>query len=326
MLEVLVDNRNGNVWDISEIVTNEKWKTSRIGKPAEFDFTLLKGGVNDDKKFHIANGNVIRVRKKQEGKWENVFYGYVFTIKDGKDEDVQIKAYDQTRYLMFNDTYVFKKAKANEIVKKIAKDFNLSTSTLTDTGYVIPTMVEDNKKLMDIICKALDLTLINSNRNYVFYDDFGKLTIQDVKDMLVLISIGDNSLLYDFSYEKSIDSETYNRIKIIKDNKKSGKRDVYILQDSKNIAKWGLLQLYQKVDEDKNEAQIKELGNQLIKLKNREEKSFKLEAIGDIRVRAGCYVPITISSLGINQPFLVNEATHSFDGNDHTMSIELQMV
>lgn len=101
---------------------------------------------------------------------------------------------------------------------------------------------------------------------------------------------------------------------------------MYILQDSKNIAKWGLLQLYQKVDEDKNEAQIKELGNQLIKLKNREEKSFKLEAIGDIRVRAGCYVPITISSLGINQPFLVNEATHSFDGNDHTMSIELQMV
>ena len=46
MLEILIDNRNGNVWDISEIVSEAKWKTSRIGKPGEFEFTLIKNGGN----------------------------------------------------------------------------------------------------------------------------------------------------------------------------------------------------------------------------------------------------------------------------------------
>lgn len=325
MLEILIDNRNGNVWDISEIVSEAKWKTSRVGKPGEFEFTLIKNGGNI-KDFKYENGNIVRVRYKHNGTWHNIFYGYVFEIEEGKNEDAKIKCYDQTRYLMFKDTYVFKNVTATDVVRRIANDFGLVTGKLANTGYRIPSMVEDNKKLMDIICKALDHTLINTNIIYNFFDDFGKLTLKDARDMLVLISIGDGSLLYDYTYKRSIDSDTYNRVKLVQDNKKTGKRDVYIAQDSKNIAKWGVLQLYEKVEENKNAAQIKELLNQLIKLKNREEKSLKLPAIGDPRIRAGCYIPVTISDLKINQAFIVNECTHKFDGADHTMELEVKVI
>ena len=41
----------------------------------------------------------------------------------------------------------------------------------------------------------------------------------------------------DFKYKSTIDSDVYNKIKLTYDNQKSGKREVYIAKDSKNIIK-----------------------------------------------------------------------------------------
>jgi hypothetical protein len=322
MFEVLLDNKNGTVWDISNIVTGIKWKTTRIGSPGSLDFTLIKGSPFQDVSFQVSNGDIVRFRYNDQ----NVFYGYVFAIDGGRDEAVRIKCYDQIRYLLNKDTYVFAKVKASDVIKRIADDFNLKTGQIVDTGYVIPTMVEDNQTLLDIIDKALVLTIWNTGKNYVLYDDFGSLTLRDVEDLFVNFVVGDNSLMTNYIMKSSIDQDTYNKVKLYKDNKKTGKRDVYIAKDSANIAKWGTLQLTQSVDEDKNEAQINELLNQLIALKNRETKTLQVEAIGDVRVRAGCYVPIVINEYEINQPFLVDEVTHQFDGDDHKMSIVLKVI
>jgi hypothetical protein len=86
-----------------------------------------------------------------------------------------------------------------------------------------------------------------------------------------------------------------------------------------------VLQLYQSVDEKMNDAQINELLSTLSRLKNRETRSLKVDAIGDARIRAGCYVPLIIERLGIRQPFLIDACTHSFAGN-HTMSLELKLL
>jgi hypothetical protein len=138
--------------------------------------------------------------------------------------------------------------------------------------------------------------------------------------------VGDGSLMTDYDAERSIDSDTYNKLKLYQDNKKTGKRETYIAQDSANIAKWGTLQLTQSVDENMNAAQIKELLSTLSALKNRESKSLKIPAIGDIRVRAGCYIRILIGDKGINQPYLIDECSHTFDGGDHTMNLELKVL
>lgn len=322
MLEILIDNRNGNVFDITEIVSSVTWKTSRIGKASSLDITFVKGAIYQDTNFQYNSGDIIRVRKDGA----NVFYGYLFTVDSGKDEVVKITAYDQLRYLMANDTYIFENVTATQVIKRIAGDFGLKIGTLADTGHLIPKLLEDNKKLMDIICKSLDLTLIATKQNYIFYDDFGLLTVRNINDMAVDVVIGNESLMYDYSYKRSIDSDTYNRVKIVHDNKETGRRDVYIAQDSANIAKWGRLQLYQTADEGMNPAQINEMLNQLIQLKNREQKSLPIKAIGDIRIRAGCFVPIVIKELGINQHFLVDDCTHNISGADHTMALELKVI
>ncbi|WP_442601740.1 XkdQ/YqbQ family protein [Paenibacillus sp. KN14-4R] len=322
MLEVLIDNKDGQVWDISNIVSRVSWKTKRIGAVGSLDVTMIKGGLYEYASFKCNNGDIIKVRLGDA----NIFYGYIFSIDSGKDEAITIKAYDQLRYLMVNDTYVLKGATATEVIKKIADDFKLKTGTLVDTQYKIPSLVEDNKKLLDIISKALDLTIIATNKNFVLYDDFGSLALRNVEDLKLEFYVGDGSLMYDYTYNRSIDEDTYNKVKIIKDNKKSGKREVYIEQDSANIAKWGLLQLYQSVDENMNAAQISDMLQKLITVKNREKKTIQLKAIGDPRVRAGCYVPVEIKEFGINQHFLIDECTHDFDSTSHTMTLSLKVI
>jgi len=322
LLEILIDNKNGRVWDVSEIAKDLTWTTTRVGRPASVDFTLIGSGIYQDKAFTVQNGDIVRVRKDDV----NVFYGYVFNVKQNRDAEISIKAYDQVRYLLNKDTYVFKNVTTGDVIRKIAADFKLKVGRIDDTGYRIPSMVEDGQTLLDIIEKANTLTMSATGRFFVFFDDFGALSLRDVRAFEAGFYIGDGSLMTGFEYGRDIDSDTYNRIKLYKDNQKTGKREVYMVQDSANIARWGVLQLYEAVDEEMNAAQINELLNRLAALKNREQRTLKLEAIGDIRVRTGMYLPVVIESLGINQPMMVDEVTHRFDGADHTMSITLKVI
>src|SRR5690606_3700464 len=132
------------------------------------DMKLIK-----HKDLKIESGAVVRVKANKR----NVFYGYVFTVERSEDDDVQVTAYDQIRYLLSNDTYVFSNATATQIIRKIAQDFGLKVGSLADTGYRIPTLVEDNQKLLDIIYKALDLTLISTGNIFVLYADFGSVPL-----------------------------------------------------------------------------------------------------------------------------------------------------
>lgn len=323
-LEVKLINRQGKggEWDISEIVEILSWKTSRIGKAGSVSFTLIKGSPFGSSDFTYSNGDIVRVQVDKK----NIFHGYIFSVDEGRDEAVKITAYDQIRYLMNTDTYVFKGVTVTDILKRIAKDFNLKLGKVADTVYKIPTMSEDGQKLLDIITKGITLTYSNTGRDYCLYDDFGALSLRNVNEAQLDLIVGDGSLMYDYQVKTSIDSDTYNQIKLYKDNKDTGKREIYMAKDSVNIKRWGVLQLYESVDEDMNQAQINQMLTNLAKLKNRETKSLKVNAIGDIRARAGMRVRIVISEYGVDQALLVDECSHDFAGADHTMSLDLRVV
>ncbi|WP_145333233.1 hypothetical protein [Paenibacillus xylanexedens] len=320
--QLLLDDKQGNIWDISDIAGEITYKTSRIGKPSSLEFTLIKGSVFQNQKFSYENGYVVRYIHGNQG----VFYGYIFSVDSGKDEKVKIKAYDQTRYLTANQTYQFVKATAADVIKRIATDFQLKTGDLKQPSYVIPHMLFDNKKLIDMICEALDRTLVYGGKNYIFYDDFGKLVLRDIEEVPYGFVIGDHSLLTDYSYTRSIDDQTYNKIKLYRDNKDTGKRDTFVHQDSSSIRRWGLLFLYQKADDGLNKGQIDNMLKTLMTLRNRETQKLKVDALGDFKVRAGSFVNIQIDELKINQYFLVDECTHKVQGGVHTMSLDLKVV
>lgn len=313
------NNISGNAYEIQNLVSAAKWTTKRSGSPASLELTVM---VNES--IQWSPGGILTLLNDEYDK-KDKFYGYVTKISQSEKNEVKITAYDQTWYLKKNkDTYVFTGKRADQILKQIADDFKLKTASLPNTGYAIPSMVEDGQTLFDIVLKALDYTLINSKKMYVLWDDFGKLTLSNVEDQKLDLLIGDESLATGYTYEEDIDSEAYNKVKLVKDNKTTGKRDVYIYQDSKNMALWGTLQNYQKVDENMNAAQIKEKGSQMLELYNRPKKTFEVKALLNLDVRAGQAVYIQIADVNAKAFYIVEECSQDLIKN--TMQLKLKVV
>ena len=290
------------------------WETSRKGVPGKLEFSVVK-----DEIISFQEGNLVQLMVDNK----NVFKGYVFTKKRSSDQIIKVTAYDQLRYLKNKDTQVFENRTASQIIKELAGKFKLLTGAIEDTGYVIATRVEDNKTLMDMIQSALDITLQNRNKMYVLFDDFGAISLKSIESMKLDVLI-EKSTAEDFDYTSSIDSNTYNFIKLAYDNDKTKKREIYEAIDSKNIAAWGLLQYYEKVNQNTN---AKAKADGLLKLYNKKTRNLSVSnAIGDIRVRGGCLIPIwlELGDITVQNYMLVETVKHTFKSNEHYMDITLK--
>ncbi|WP_102822825.1 XkdQ/YqbQ family protein [Clostridioides difficile] len=291
------------------------WEIERRGAPSKLEFTIVMDDI-----LEFCEGNSVRLYYKGVG----IFYGYIFQKKRDKENHIKIVAYDQLRYFKNKDTYVYSNKTASELVKMLAKDFNLKYNVIEDTKYKI-SRVEENKTLFDMILTALDDTLREKKEMYVLYDDFGRLTLKNVASMK-LDMVMNNDVIEDFDYNSSIDSDTYTKIKLVRDNEETGKRDVYIAQDSTHMRSWGILQMFDTVDKNMSEAEIKQKCDILLKLYNKKTKSLSLKnVLGDIRVRAGCLVPVflDLGDIDLQNYMLVEKVKHTFENNSHFMDLTL---
>lgn len=252
----------------------------------------------------------------------DVFYGYVFAKKSVSDGLISVTAYDQLRYLKNKDTFIGTGLKASELLKRLSEDFRLQTGTIEDTGHVIDIIDEQNQTLFDMIQNALDETLTNTGKLYVLYDDVGRLCLRNINrlklDLVVDAETGES-----YTYQTSIDSQTYDKVKLFYENDKTGKRELYVAQDSSNISKWGVLQYCEQI---KTTTGVQAKANALLKLYNNRTRSLGLKGVfGDPRVRAGCsiIVSLTLPDMTLCNYMVVHKVTHSFQGERHSMDLTL---
>lgn len=256
-----------------------------------------------------------------------MFRGYVFTAEQNRDGEVEYTAYDQLRYLKASASYTFEAMTLGQIIQQIAVDFGLTVGTLADTGYAFPCLIQENESCLNTIFSALSETVYRTGKIFVFYDNAGALTLIEAKDMYLNVLIGDESLATEFTYRRDIDSDTYNRIKLVRPNSETGMADTYIVEDTSTQEKWGLLQYYDQVDENMNEAQIQQMCEMYLQYYNRVVQELSIDALGVPGLRAGMIVPVKLSavdSLSVSRLLLAEKVTHKFDGEDHTMSIDVK--
>lgn len=311
-IELLIEH-NGTIF-IPLVEDGIQWTTERVGSPSILKFSVVKNGV-----LNFQEGDPVRL--KVDG--QEVFFGFVFSKKRNKGDTIDVTAYDQLRYLKNKDTYVYENKTASQVIQMVASDFNLNVGSVDGTSYVIPSRVEDNQSLFDIIQNALDLELQNKGEMFCLYDKFGKLTLQNIGSMQLDLLI-DASTAEDFDYTSTIDSNTYNQIKLTYDNEDVGAREVYIAKDSSHINQWGVLQFYEKLQEGEN-GQAK--ADALLKLYNAKTRNLKVNNIlGDVRCRAGT-MPIVQLNLGdmiLSSYLLVEKAVHTFKNEQHLMTLNLR--
>ena len=310
----ICNNTNKKIY--SPIIKDKiTWTTERKGAAGKLTFTVVK-----DSQIDFAEGSSVIF--KYDGK--NVFSGYVFSKSRDKEHHIQVTAYDQLRYLKNKHTYTYENKTANEVVGMIASDFLLKTGQLQNTNYKIPAKIEDNSTLFDIIQNALNDTLLNTNKLYVLYDDFGSLTLKNINEMLIDKSfmISDISA-QNFDYKTSIDDKTYNRIQLYIDDKDTNKRQFTIEQDVSAISKWGILQLTEKLNTNEN---AKAKAQAMLSLYNQPSRTLSVKDIfGDIRARAGSsvYTQLNLGDIILNGYMLIEKAKHKFSNNEYTMTLDL---
>jgi len=240
-MQIVIHNRETDKYYWPAVQDDVVWELNRKGTPGKLTFKVLKDAI-----LAFNEGNTVQMNYGGT----NLFYGYVFIKKRNKDNSISVTAYDQLRYLKNKDIYSFVETKASDAIRQIAEDFQLQLGSVADTEYVIPKYRGSNETLMDIMQTLLDMTVENTGQIYVLYDDFGKLMLKNMKELKIDILI-DGETAEDFSYESSIDKDTYSRIKLYYDNKEEGMRDVWMSYDSNSIKKWGILQLTESVNAKK---------------------------------------------------------------------------
>ena len=319
--ELLIANKSsGKIWEVSNCVQSVKWTTNRTGSPGTLKFTVNKAGD-----LSYTEGDVVRF--SVDGQLQ--FYGWVFTKSKNRWGEIETTCYDRLRYLKANASYAFYGQKVGDIIKQIAEDFQLTTGNLADTGYAIPSLIEEDQACLDIIEGAIQQTLLNTGDIYVFYDDGNGLSLQRPEDMISNVMIGEKSLLTDYTYKTDIDEQTYNSVKLARPNEETGRADVVIAQDSDHIGQWGLLQLYQTVDGDVNDAQMKAQAEASLTYYNRRMRTLKFSALGVPGLRAGQMVYMQIPGLGdisLDQYVLLEKVDHTWENSVHTMDIETMPI
>lgn len=291
------------------------WETERKGVPGRLSFKCLF-----DENSIFEEGDLVTVRYKGN----KIFYGFIFSMSRDKNNIISVVAYDQLKYLKNKDVFRYENKKASEVIKVLAEDFKLQIGDIEDTGFIIPKRLEDNVSLFDIILTALAITLQNTKKMYVLYDDFGKLTLKDVEKMKLNILIDDGTS-ENFSYKSSIENSA-NQIKLVRSDEKTGKREIYIAKDSSNIKRWGVLQHYDKLGEKEN-GEMK--ADALLKLYNRKFKTLNIRNVfGDTRVRAGSSVVVNLDlgDIKLKNYMLVEKVKHVFKFQEHFMDLTLRGV
>ena len=154
-----------------------------------------------------------------------------------------------------------------------------------------------------------------------------------------------SSTTEDYDLQTTIDSQTYNLVKLVFTDSNSSSRKVYMAKDEASISKYGLLEKYEtgtsstnatktlnkdgspKANTGDDEAHAIQKVNTLLQLYNSVQRSATLKGVpGDNRVRGGSriYVRLNMGNVMQDNYMIVDRVTHKWEGNVHTMDLVVE--
>ncbi len=317
----LIVTHNNSSCDLSDIC---------VGK---IKLTYVKRGETSVLEFSVARDLKSSVFGFYEGDsvgfsvdGVNMFFGYIFTKSRDKEQIITVRAYDQLRYLKNKDTYIYSGQSASSLLRLILDDYNLEKGEIEESGYILPDRVESNQSLFDIILTAEELSRKATGKEFILYDDYGKICFKNKENMeLALIASSEADGLINFNYSTSIDADTYNRVKLF-----IGRESNFCFQaeNASSINEWGVLQYTEVLIREKllSGAACSELAESILSQKNRRTTTLITEDMGEPSVRAGCYVWVYVSgNVEIAQRAVVSRAVHTFENGLHKMKLSLEL-
>lgn len=296
------------------------WTGRRYNAARKIDVSMLfrQGGSRQSVK--VFEGDTVLF--KWQGK--ELFRGTIFNRAFNKSGISSFTAYDNLQYLLLNsDTYVFTNARADQIAKRVFSDFGIphDNSMIAHTKHVFKNLIFANEtKLYDILLKALIDTEKHTKQRYMIFSKEGKAGIKAYKreESVWVLESGVN--IEDFTFETSLD-DVATRVKLVAGDEK--KKISAVMTDDKGRSKYGVLQHYENISGDVNQAQLNDLAKKTLERKKELSQKFTISALGIPSLSSGDMVRVIEKETSINGNYFVESDSHHFVGNSHMMSLEL---
>lgn len=271
---------------------------------------------------------------------EHIFYGRLVNQTISNEDTMDLTFYDDIFYLNSNDANTFTNMTVDKIFLKHCKDYNIPARVDSPSSYILPPKIQQNTTCYKNIKEGIDLCLINEGVDYIIVPMGRELVFTDTSKLKKDVIIGSESFCTSYTYERSIESDTYNVIKIVKEvtidesesqkfraSGSSGTKkrlEQYVVRDAHNMDMWGVLQFYDTIDEKANKAQIQQKAENLLKLKNRVWKKLKLSFIAPTYLRAGYGIILDIGIVPV-QHYLITSCTYKITDTSITADVEVEI-
>lgn len=223
----------------------------RFQAPRSIEATIvIKQG--DHTYYSVTEGDTVLFKWK--GK--ELFRGTVFA-RTPDEHTLAFSAYDMLQYLVKNqDVYVFSNQRADQMIRRIANDFQIPTASIANTGHTIKSLViKNDTTLYDIILKALKQTKSQTGRNYQLYSEKGKLGLRAWPDPAEVWVLETGVNITGYQYSTSI-NDTATRVVLRR--QKDNKTYKASAKDSSGLNKYGVLQYTETVTDEINQAQLQQ--------------------------------------------------------------------
>ncbi|MDR4434415.1 XkdQ/YqbQ family protein [Bacillus tequilensis] len=268
--------------------------------------------------YSVSEGDTVLFKWK--GK--ELFRGIVFA-RTPDEHTLAFSAYDMLQYLVKNQgVYVFSNQRADQMIRRIANDFQIPTASIANTGHTIKSLViKNDTSLYDIILKALKQTKSQTGRHYQLYSEKGKLGLRAWPDPSEVWVLETGVNITGYQYSTSI-NDTATRVVLRR--QKDNKTYKASAKDSSGLNKYGVLQYTETVTDDINQAQLQRRADVRLAEKKGVKKELKnIQAVGIPEVQSGLPVYISIPEAGIKKTYWVDTDRHEFKGTKHTMTIDV---
>ncbi len=250
----------------------------------------------------------------------DIFSGYIFTLESSRFGRRMVAA-DGIRYLLCRDTKVYTNISASAIVRDICGERGLTLGGAEDYGIILPSFVADRQTLLDIISTACTESEKMGGGKLTFLDDAGQLRLMKEESLDTGLVLTGENLLSSCIVSADIGTDTYNRIQLVRKNRRSGQREFFVQEDAASIARWGVLQYSESVLQNTTDSEINQRLTALLAQKNRELVRLQLDAAGNLLCRAGFLIRVSLPEMNIDGKFRILESEHRFTTGGYTMKL-----
>ena len=316
----LIVIKSGQSLDMTQLIEKVEWRGRKGSSARTLDVTLL----DDDGYRHARSG--IDVEQgcqcifSYDGK--ELFRGMFMFQKQGKQKRMELTAYDSGIYLANNkDTFVYEGKTASDIFRDCCNRYGIPMGEVAACSYVIPELTKSKTTAFDAILDALSLEYDATGIRHYVSSDKGKLSLLTRRENILqwVIETGQNLTSYDYS--RSIE-DIRTRVKMVTNDGTS----VAEASDAALESKFGIFQEVMVPDENLTEAEINDLVKSVLAEKSASKRVVDLECLGIPDVISGLGVFVIIPELEINRTFYVDEDTHVFEGEKHTMRLSMTVA